>query len=155
MAVHRAEQAIEISAGAEACFEAIVDYETFPAWQGAVKNVEVLSRDGDGLGEIVSFRVDADLREVTYSLRYRYDRPGRVEWEFVEGDDVAHVRGEYRFEPKGEATVATYVLGIAPGMPVPGFVVNRMNRQVMWRSVRELRDEVERRAGVRAVSPAS
>ncbi len=152
MAVHRAEQAIEISAGAEACFEAIVDYESFPAWQGAVKSVEVLSRDGDGLGEVVCFQGDANLREVTYSLRYRYERPGRVEWEFVEGDEVAHVGGEYRFEPKREATLATYVLGIDPGMPVPGFVVNRMNRQVMWRSVRELRDEVERRAGVPAAT---
>lgn len=146
MRAHQAEQAIEISAGAEACFEAIVDYESFPAWQGAVKHVEVVSRDGDGLGEVVSFQVDDKARELTYSLRYHYQRPGRVGWELVEGDGIAHVEGEYRFEPKGDATLATYVLGIDPGMPVPGFVVNRVNRQVMWRSVRELRDEVERRA---------
>ena len=146
MAVHRAEQAIEISAGAEACFEAIVDYESFPAWQGAVKSVEVLTRDAEGRGEVVSFQVDAKLREVSYSLRYHYERPARVWWEFVEGEGVDHVEGEYRFEPKGGGTLATYELGIDPGVPVPGFVVNRINRQVMWRSVRELRDEVERRA---------
>jgi uncharacterized membrane protein len=146
MAVHRAEQAIEISAGAEACFEAIIDYESFPAWQGAVKSVEVMRRDAEGRGEVVSFQVDAKLREVSYSLRYHYEPPARVWWEFVEGDGVDHVEGEYRFEPKGDGTLATYELGIDPGVPVPGFVVNRVNRQVMWRSVRELRDEVERRA---------
>ena len=145
MGIHRAEQSIEIAAPPEACFEAIVDYKTFPIWQGAVRSAEVLSRDDDGRGELVAFRVDAKLREVGYTLRYSYEAPRRVSWDFVEGDGVEHVEGEYRFEPAGAGTTATYVLGIDPGMPVPGFVVDRVNRQVMWRSVRELRDEVEAR----------
>ena len=145
MGIHRAEQSTEIAASPEDCFEAIVDYETFPSWQGAVKSVEILSTDDEGRGERVAFRVDAKLREVGYTLRYSYDAPHRVTWDFVEGDGVEHVEGEYRFEPEGGGTKATYVLGIDPGMPVPGFVVDRVNRQVMWRSVRELRDEVEAR----------
>ena len=145
MGIHRAEQSIEIAASPEACFEAILDYETFPSWQSAVKSAEVLSKDAEGRAERVAFRVDAKLREVGYTLSYSYEAPHRVSWDFVEGDGVEHVEGEYRFEAAGAATTATYVLGIDPGMPVPGFVVDRINRQVMWRSVGELRDEVEAR----------
>lgn len=145
MGVHRSEQQIEVAASPEACFEAGVDYESFPRWQQAVKQAEVISRDADGLGEVVSFRIDAKVREIGYRLRYHYERPHRVWWEFVDGD-VADVEGEYRFEPAGERTLVTYALGIDPGLPVPGFIAERLNRQVMWRSVRDLRDEVERRA---------
>ena len=145
MGVHRAEQQIEVAAPPEACFEASTDYETFPDWQRAVKEAEVISRDSEGLGEVVAFRIDAKVREIAYTLRYHYEPPHRVWWEFVEGD-VGGVEGEYRFDAAGEGTLLTYALGIDPGVPVPGFVAQRLNRQVMWRSVRDLRDEVERRA---------
>ncbi len=45
-------------ASPEACFKAIVDYESFPEWQDAVKRVEVISRNREGLGEVVAFRID-------------------------------------------------------------------------------------------------
>ena len=35
-----------------------------------------------------------------------------------------------------------------PGVPVPGIVMGRLNRQVMRRWVKDLRDEVERRESV-------
>lgn len=147
MTIHRAEHSLEIPASPEACFETIVDYETFPEWQDAVRRVEVISRNKEGLGEVVSFRVDARFREIGYRLRYHYERPGRVWWDFVSGEGVEHVEGEFRFEPTGEGTLATYVLGIDPGVPVPGLVMRRLNQQVLKRSVRDLREEIERRVG--------
>jgi hypothetical protein len=61
--------------------------------------------------------------------------------------DVAAVEGEYLLEPEGQdATLATYRLGIDPGIPVPGLVARRLTKGVMRRSVTDLRDEVERRA---------
>ena len=146
MGVHSAEQRIEIAAAPEACFEAIVDYETFPRWQGAVLAAEVLERYPDGLGKLVEVRVDAKFRKVSYRLHYHYDRPQRVWWDFVEGEGVEHVEGEYLFEPSGAGTVATYRLGIDPGVPVPGLVARRLNQGVMRGSVKDLKAEVERRA---------
>lgn len=146
MGIHRATRSLEIPASPEACFEAIVDYETFPEWQNAVKRIEVISRNDEGLGEIVEVRVDAKLREVRYRLHYHYERPRRVWWEFVEGDGVEHIEGEFRFEPSGDGTLASYTLGIDPGLPVPGLIVRKVNEQVMKRSVKDLSDEVARRA---------
>jgi hypothetical protein len=144
--VHRASQEIEISAPPEACFAAAVDYETFPRWQDAVKRIEVLSRDGDGLGELVEVTVDAKLREITYRLNYRYERPHRIWWDFA-GGDIEHIDGELTLAPTGAGCLVTDSVGVDPGVPVPGIVMGRLNRQVMARWVRDLRDEVERRAG--------
>ena len=142
----RGEQAAEVEASPDACFEAIVDYESFPEWQHAVARAEVLERYPDGLGKVVEFDVDARFRLVTYRLRYHYERPARVWWDFVEGRGVEHVDGEFLFEPAGERTLATYKLGIDAGVPIPGLIARRLNDQVMKRSVQDLKREAERRA---------
>lgn len=147
MGITRAEQSLEIAAPPQACFDAIVDFETYPEWQNAVIRTEVVSSYADGLGKVVELCVDAKFREVTYRLRYHYDPPGRLWWDFVEGDGVEYIDGEYLFEGLDGATLAIYRLGVDPGVPVPGFIAKRLNEGVMARAVRDLRDEVLRRAG--------
>lgn len=148
MGIHRAEQSLEIAAPPEACYDAIVDFETYPEWQEAVLRAEVLERYDDGLGKLVSLHVDAKLREVAYVLRYYHDRPRRLWWDFVEGDGIEHIDGEYLFEPLdgGARTFATYRLGVDVGVPVPGFIARRLNEGVMRRSIEETRAESQRRA---------
>ena len=87
MGMSWAEHTEEIDAPIDVCFDAIVDYESFPGWQGAVDSVKVTSRTKDGLGEDVHLFVDAKVRKIDYVLRYRYDRPTEIRWDFV---DVAH-----------------------------------------------------------------
>jgi uncharacterized membrane protein len=147
MGTHSAEQSADVDASPEAVFAAAIDYETFPGWQQAVERAEVLERDAEGRGELVRFEIDAKLKRVSYTLRYRYEPPSRIRWEFVEGDGVANVEGDYELERlDGGRTRVTYRLGIDPGVPVPGIVARRLNKGVMQRSVTDLRDEVERRA---------
>jgi ribosome-associated toxin RatA of RatAB toxin-antitoxin module len=146
MGVHAAEQSESIAAAPEACFAALCDYESFPDWQAAVEAVEVRERDEEGRGSVVRFEIDAKVRRVTYTLRYHYEPPRRIWWEMVEGD-VAAVEGDYVLEPGGDGTtLATYRLGIDPGVPVPGLIARRLTSGVMRRSVTDLRNEVERRA---------
>jgi ribosome-associated toxin RatA of RatAB toxin-antitoxin module len=149
MGISRAEQSLEIGASPEACFDAIVDFETYPQWQDAVRRTEVIERYPDGLGQVVELEVDAKVRVVTYRLRYHYDRPGRLWWDFVEGEGVAYIDGEYLFEPTGDGTLATYRLGIDAGVPIPGFIAKRLNEGVMKRAVSDLKDEAERRSAAR------
>lgn len=52
----RAERQIAIGESPRRCFEAIVDYESFPDWQRAVRDCEVVSRDERGRGERGSIR---------------------------------------------------------------------------------------------------
>ena len=147
MGTHSAEQSADVDASPGACFDAAIDYETFPEWQAAVERVEVLERDAAGRGELVRFEIDAKVKRVSYTLRYHYDPPGRIWWDFVEGDGVADVAGEYRIQPLrgGKQARVTYRLGIDPGVPVPGLIARRLTGGVMRRSVTDLRDEVERR----------
>jgi ribosome-associated toxin RatA of RatAB toxin-antitoxin module len=146
MGLNWAEHSEEIEAPVETCFAAIVDYESFPRWQDAVDSVEVLSLTGEGLGEDVRLFVDAKIRKIDYVLRYRYTRPTEIRWDFVEGNGMRDVDGVYTLESLGpERTRATYNLGADPELPVPGMILRRTHKQLVKRSVEDLRTEAERR----------
>jgi Polyketide cyclase / dehydrase and lipid transport len=139
----RAERQIEIEGAPAACFDAITDYESFPDWQRAVKDVEVLSRDQAGRGKEVAFEIDAKLRTVRYTLDYSYEEPHHVSWAYVEGDPK-HVDGELVLEEGGDGvTLATYSLRIDPGVWLPGPVVSLLNEQVMHGALEDLKSRVE------------
>jgi uncharacterized membrane protein len=144
MAPKRAERQIRIDAAPKECFEAITDYDSFPDWQRAVKDVEVLSRDRAGRGKEVAFEIDAKLRTVRYTLDYSYEEPHHVTWAYVEGDPK-DVDGELVLEEGGDGvTLATYSLRIDPGMWLPGPVVSLLNEQVMQGALEDLKARVER-----------
>jgi ribosome-associated toxin RatA of RatAB toxin-antitoxin module len=132
-----------IDAEPAVCFEAITAYETFPEWQAAVKEVDVLSRTKDGRGRDVRFHIDAKVRQVSYTLRYSYEPPHVITWEYVEGD-VKSVDGKYVFEDQGNGTTrATYSLDIDAGVWLPRRVKKMLTDQVMKRSVEDLKRRVE------------
>jgi hypothetical protein len=142
-----AEHTVEIEAPIETCFAAIVDYESFPEWQRAVVDTEVLDRHKDGLGKRVNLLVDAKVRKVDYTLDYRYQRPTLIEWDFVEGNGINDADGSYRFEDLGAGrTRATYKFGLEVGIPLPGPVARRAHKQTLKGSVEDLKTEAERRA---------
>ena len=95
MGLNWAEHTVEIAAPIETCFAAITDYETFPAWQSAVVDTEVLDWDKKGRGKRVRLFVDAKVRKVDYTLDYRYQPPERIEWDFVEGNGINGADGHY------------------------------------------------------------
>jgi hypothetical protein len=132
-----------IEAEPAVCFDEITDYETFPEWQAAVKEVDVLSVDSAGLGRDVRFVIDARVRVVSYTLRYSYEQPQLVTWDYLEGD-VKSVDGSFSFEGQGDGTtLATYSLDIDPGVWLPGRVKKMLTEQVMKRSVEDLKRRVE------------
>jgi hypothetical protein len=140
---HYGEQRIVVGAPPAACFDALTAYESFPEWQRAVKAVDVLTRDAAGRGENVAFEVDVKLRTVRYELRYSYEPPHRIWWDYVAGD-VKDVDGEFLLESCGdEATRATYRVGLDPGVWVPGPVFRVLNDQAMRWSVEDLKRRVE------------
>jgi uncharacterized membrane protein len=141
----RAEHSLIVDAPAPACFDALVDYETFPEWQQAVRSVEVVTRYPDGRGREVAFEIDAKVRQVSYRLEYAYDEPHLITWDYL-GGDIKDVDGEYRLEDRGDGTtLATYALALDPGVWLPGPVAKVLNDQVMKRSVEDLKRHVESR----------
>jgi uncharacterized membrane protein len=142
--VKRAEHSAEIAAARENCFTALLEYETFPDWQRAVKSVEVLSRDDEGRGRDVEFEIDAKVKRVRYVLRYSYDPPGWIGWEYVEGD-VKDVAGEFVLEQADDGvTLATYRVGLDPGVWMPGPIKKVLTDQVMKGAVDDLARRVTR-----------
>ena len=140
----RAEHSAEIAAARERCFRALLDYESFPDWQRAVKSVDVLSRDDEGRGREVEFQIDAKLKGVRYVLRYSYEPPGWIGWEYVEGD-VKDVDGEFVLEQADDGvTLATYRLTLDAGVWLPGPVQKVLRDQVMKGAVDDLKRRVER-----------
>ncbi len=147
MGLNWAEHTVEIDAPIETCYAAIIDYETFPSWQGAVVDTEVLDWDAKGRGKRVRLFVDAKIRKVDYTLDYSYDEPKRIEWDFVEGNGINAADGHYLFEDLGgDRTRATYKLGLEVGIPLPGPVARRAHRSTLKGSVEDLKKEAERRA---------
>jgi hypothetical protein len=146
MGLNWAEHSEDVDAPIETCFQAITDYESFPRWQDAVEQVEVLSRTAEGLGEDVKLYVDAKVRKIDYVLKYGYRRPNEITWDFVEGNGMRDVDGVYTLESLGpDRTRATYKLGADPAIPVPGMVLRRTHKQLVKRSVEDLKKESERR----------
>lgn len=133
-----------ISATCDRCFAAITDFESYPEWQTAVESVDVRSRDAEGRGHEVEFVIDLKLRRVRYSLIYCYTEPTEVRWRYARGD-VKDVTGSYSFRETATPGLieAQYVLEVDFGFPVPAPIRNRLQREVMRRSVRELKTRVE------------
>jgi ribosome-associated toxin RatA of RatAB toxin-antitoxin module len=139
----RAEQQVAVEGSPEQCFEALVDYDSFPEWQRAVKSTEVITRDGSGRGEEVEFEIDAKVRTIHYRLRYSYEPPGLITWDYVDGD-VKDVDGEMTLEDQGDGTtLVTYRLALDPGVWLPGPLLKVLNDQVMKGSVEDLKKRVE------------
>jgi uncharacterized membrane protein len=158
MGLNWAEHTVEIAAPIGTCFDAITDYETFPSWQSAVVDTEVLDWDEEGRGKRVRLVVDAKVRKVDYTLDYRYHEPERIEWDFVEGNGINDADGHYLFEDLGgDRTRATYKFGLEVGIPLPGPVARRAHKSTLKASVEDLKREAERRAtssaGARAERP--
>jgi polyketide cyclase/dehydrase/lipid transport protein len=147
MGLNWAEHTVEIEAPIEACFGAIIDYETFPSWQSAVVDTEVLDWDDRGRGKRVRLFVDAKVRKVDYTLDYRYEEPVRIEWDFVEGNGINDADGYYLFEELApNRTRATYRFGLEVGIPLPGPIARRAHSSTLKASVEDLKREAERRA---------
>jgi uncharacterized membrane protein len=141
--VKHAEHQIVVEGTPQQCFDALLDYESFPEWQRAVKSVEVVKRDRSGRGLDVEFEIDAKVRTIHYQLRYSYEPPHRIAWEYL-GGDVKDVDGEMVLEDRGDGTtLATYSLALDPGVWLPGPLQKVLNDQVMKGSVEDLKRRVE------------
>jgi ribosome-associated toxin RatA of RatAB toxin-antitoxin module len=136
-------QSTEIGATPQACFDALIDYERLPEWQGAVRSAEVLERDEAGRGKVVEYEVDVRVRTVRYRLRQIYEEPRRVASEYL-GGDFRDFSGEWRFEALGaDRTRAELDLRIDPGRFVPRALRTLIADAVMRRALGDLKAHVE------------
>jgi uncharacterized membrane protein len=146
-------RSIEIAAPVERCFAIAADLDRVPEWHGAMKQVEVLERDDNGLATLVESDLDATVARVRVRLRFSYDQPRRVHWT-REGGDLQWLVGSWRFEDRGRAlTVATYALEIGVGRRL-GVLVRTVRGPVRSRVEALLADRPVQGLKARAEAPA-
>ena len=122
-----------IEGSQQECFDALVDYESFPDWQRVVKSVEVVSRHRDGRGKHVAFEVDAHAGR--YTLDYSYEEPHHVGWRCLEGQPPS-VTGEVVLENRGDGTtLATCSLTADRGGP--------LDERALGAALEDLKERVE------------
>jgi uncharacterized membrane protein len=133
-----------INAPADKIIAALTDFESFPAWQAAVLECEVLDRDSDGRGSRVRMKVDAKIRKVDYIVKYDYsDAPNSIAWD-QESGDLAENRGRHTFTPLDDGSTDVTVDIVAEvGFFVPGPMKKLIREQSLKNSIRELKKRVE------------
>jgi uncharacterized membrane protein len=115
MGLIKGDRSVEIDAPIERCFEIAADVENAPEWQGSLKDVEVLERDGDRRPMLVETVSDAKVKDVRAVLRFSYQPPTEIRWVQEKGDTKSLV-GWWAFQDLGGGrTRATYALEADPG----------------------------------------
>jgi uncharacterized membrane protein len=111
----KGDRSVEIDAPVERCYEIAADIENAPDWQGSLKDVEVLERDGERRPLVVETESDAKVKTVRARLRFSYDPPTGIRWVQEKGDTKS-LTGSWSFEDLGGGrTRATYALEADPG----------------------------------------
>lgn len=103
----------------ERCWALVADIERAPEWQRTLQSVEVIERDAEGRAIVCDTVNDARLRKIRVRVRIEYEEPHRLQFHYVESEDLDDMEGGWELEALGpERTRATYSLGVDPG-PIP------------------------------------
>ena len=109
------ERSVEIDAPMERCYEIASDINHAPEWQGSLKDVEVLERDGERRALLVETESDAKVKTVKATLRFSYEPPTAIRWVQEKGETKS-LTGSWTFDDLGDGrTRATYALDADPG----------------------------------------
>jgi len=122
----------------------ISDFDAYPEWVGQLEEVQVLERDREGRGTVVSFQVSTPMFPAEYTLRYTYAREdGGMSWTYVEGtlDDLS---GSYTLDPvDDQLTRVTYRLEVELDAPIPGLLKRQAAKQIVRSALSDLKRRVE------------
>jgi uncharacterized membrane protein len=115
MGLIKGDRSVEIEAPIDRCYEIAADVANAPEWQGSLKDVEVLERDGERRAALVETESDAKVKRVRALLRFSYEPPTTIRWVQEKGDPKS-LHGSWTFEDLGDGrTRATYALEADPG----------------------------------------
>ena len=147
MGTIRGDRSVEIDAPIERCFDIAADIEGAPAWQGSLRTVEVLERDGEGRPAVVQTTNDAKVKTVSTRLRFTYEEPTGITWVQEKGD-VKSLEGRWTLEDLGgDRTRATYALEVDPGrvlgMLARGPVLDQVRDFLLGNAAGGLKEQAE------------
>lgn len=144
MAMEGTVQSIEVSADVQTIYEVALDLDAYPEWATGVKEVEIEEEDESGRPLRVSFVADAMIKEISYTLLYRYDLDDGFSWSADPGVDIKAMEGSYRFHALDEGGAEVlYALKVDPAFTVPGFLRRQAEKQIVSNALRGLKKRAE------------
>jgi ribosome-associated toxin RatA of RatAB toxin-antitoxin module len=137
----------EIDAPRDRVWALVQDVESAPEWQGGLKSIHALERDGDGRATRCEAETDARVRTVKSIIRFTYDGPSTLRWTQEKGD-LKSVDGSWTLEDLGgERTRAIYSLevdlGRTLGLLVRGPVLDVIRQMLVGARAGELKKQIE------------
>ncbi|MGZ4183089.1 MAG: type II toxin-antitoxin system RatA family toxin [Solirubrobacteraceae bacterium] len=137
----------EIDAPIERVWELVEDVEAAPSWQGGLKALRAIERDGDGRAVLCETESDGKVRTLKSIVRFSYDGPTELRWTQEKGD-MKSVDGSWKLEDLGDArTRATYALdvdlGRMLGMVIRGPLVDLLRDMLVKSRAGELKKHTE------------
>ncbi len=137
-----------ISAPIDAVWALVQDVESAPKWQGGLKGMRSLERDGDGRATLCEAENDAKVRTLKSIIRFTYDGPGRLSWVQEKGD-MKSVVGSWELEDLGEQTRVTYKIDVDLGrtlsLVIRGPLIGLLRGQLAGARAGELKQAIESR----------
>ena len=137
----------EIDAPLDRVWALVEDVESAPQWQGGLKAMHAIERDGNGHAILCEAETDAKVLTVKSKVRFAYDGPGRLSWTQEQGD-LKSVRGSWELEDVGgDRTRATYSLEVDMGrklsLIVRGPLVDALRHMLVASRAGELKKQIE------------
>ncbi|GAB39068.1 MULTISPECIES: SRPBCC family protein [Gordonia] len=139
------ERSIVINADAAEVMAVISDFEHYPEWVTAAREVEVTERDSAGRASQVRFLLDAGVLQDTYVLRYTWGADGdEVSWVLVSSDLQKDQRGRYVLSRQVPgSTKVTYELMVDLQVPMIGQLKRRAEKAITDAALNDLKKRVE------------
>lgn len=141
----RTESSIAVDAPPAAVMDVIADFEAYPQWTGAVKEVEVRGTASNGRARQVWFRLDAGAIKDSYSLAYTWKGSTEVRWHLVEAEQILKAMdGAYLLADNGDgSTTVTYQLAVDVKIPMLGMIKRKAEKVIIDTALKELKRRVE------------
>lgn len=137
----------EIDAPIERVWQLVEDVEAAPGWQGGLKGLHAIERDGEGRAVLCETESDGKVRTLKSIVRFSYDGPTELRWSQEKGD-MKSVDGSWKLEDLGsDRTRATYALdvdlGRMLGMVIRGPLVDMLRDMLVKARAGELKKHAE------------
>ncbi|MGV9671967.1 MULTISPECIES: SRPBCC family protein [unclassified Gordonia (in: high G+C Gram-positive bacteria)] len=139
------ERSVIVNADAADVMAVIADFENYPRWVSAAREVEVTERDAAGRPRQVRFVLDAGVLQDTYELRYEWDDDNSgVSWRLVSSDLQRDQRGRYEVTQQVPgSTKVTYTLMVDLVVPMIGQLKRRAEKAITDTALNDLKKRVE------------
>ncbi|HEX3803009.1 MAG TPA: SRPBCC family protein [Solirubrobacteraceae bacterium] len=146
MGILEGDSTAEIDAPLERVWTLVSDVERGPQWQGGLKSLVAIERDGEDHVLVADTETDAKLRTLKSQVRFRYEPPTRLTWEQTVGE-LKSISGSWILEDLGDGrTRARYWVGVdlGPlGLLIRGPIVDMLREQLAGARANELKAAIE------------